>query len=68
VSGTLRARRIVFGTERGRRRGRLNFGREQVEEPHMHGAWAFDLLLVFLAGGAALLAYRQTQLERDEGN
>jgi len=34
----------------------------------MHGAWAFDLLLVFLAGGAALLAYRQTQLERDEGN
>ncbi len=32
----------------------------------MHGAWAFDLLLAFLAGGTALLAFRQLQLERDE--
>jgi hypothetical protein len=51
----------------GRVRG-LNFARDRVEEPDMHGAWAFDLLLVLLAGTTGLLAFRQTRLERDEGD
>jgi hypothetical protein len=32
----------------------------------MHGAWAFDLLLVLVTGGTALLAFRQLALERKE--
>jgi hypothetical protein len=32
----------------------------------MHGAWAFDLLLVLLAGTTGLLGFRQMHLERDQ--
>jgi hypothetical protein len=34
----------------------------------MHGAWAFDLLLVLLAGATGLLAFRQMHLERDQAD
>ncbi|HVC70893.1 MAG TPA: hypothetical protein VNC61_11625 [Acidimicrobiales bacterium] len=66
------ARSVPSGPDRaqsvgGGGRG-LNSGGEAVEEVDMHGAWAFDLLLVLLAAATGLLAFRQTQLERDQSN
>jgi len=32
----------------------------------MHGAWAFDLVLLVVTGAATVLAFRQLTLERDD--
>jgi hypothetical protein len=32
----------------------------------MHGAWAFDLLLLVFTGVVTVLAFRQITVERDE--
>jgi hypothetical protein len=31
----------------------------------MHGAWAFDLLLLFFTGGVTVMAFRQIIAEQD---
>jgi hypothetical protein len=33
----------------------------------MHGAWAFDLLLLVFTGVATVVAFRQISLEHEEG-
>jgi hypothetical protein len=32
----------------------------------MHGAWAFDLLLLLITGGITVLAFRQFETEREQ--
>ena len=34
----------------------------------MHGAWAFDLLLLVFTGAVTVKAFRQITLERDEND
>jgi len=34
----------------------------------MHGAWAFDLLLLIFTGGVTVLAFHQIVLEREEND
>jgi hypothetical protein len=43
----------------------LNPGPESAEEPSMHGAWMFDLLLLVLTGGLTGMAFRQFTREND---
>jgi hypothetical protein len=38
------------------------------EEHRMHGAWAFDLLLLLLTGGITVAAFRQFTMERDQSD
>jgi hypothetical protein len=46
----------------------LNRGDERVEEHPMHGAWAFDLLLLLLTGGITVVAFRQFTMEQDQSD
>lgn len=32
----------------------------------MHGAWVFDLLLLFVTAGITVLAFRQFETEREQ--
>jgi hypothetical protein len=46
----------------------LNPGRQHAEEEAMHGAWAFDLLLLAFTGAVTVKAFRQIAVEHDEGD
>jgi hypothetical protein len=34
----------------------------------MHGAWAFDLLLLIFTGGVTVMAFRQLTVEQDQND
>jgi hypothetical protein len=47
---------------------RLNRGRQCAEEEAMHGAWAFDLLLLVFTGAVTVKTFRQIATEHDESD
>lgn len=44
----------------------LNPDDQRAEALSMHGAWAFDLLLMIFTGGVTGLAFRQFTVEHEE--
>ena len=44
----------------------LNPGGQSAEAVTMHGAWAFDLLLMIFTGGVTVLAFREFTAEHEE--
>ena len=46
----------------------LNPDDQRAEALSMHGAWAFDLLLLLLTGGITVVAFRQFTMEQDQSD
>jgi hypothetical protein len=44
----------------------LNSDDQSAEGLTMHGAWAFDLLLMIVTTGVTVLAFRQLAIEHEE--
>ena len=57
---------VILGDEESPSVTALNPDDQSAEAVTMHGAWAFDLLLMIFTAGVTVLAFRQLTMEHEE--